>query len=206
MTTRKLSGNRITQFLDTDLLPQVKESFAGYQPADKAMIQKDLEKMIASVKDAGMDPEQAPKVKELRAKLASEAVDISALESEVYDSLFSFFRRYYSEGDFISRRVYKEGVYAIPYEGEEVKLYWANHDQYYIKTSEYLRDYAFRLNSGNEKNPSRVHFSLADVAEGEHGNVKEGEGKNRVFILATDNFITEDNGELFIRFETALRH
>ena len=194
-------SKEITQFLDTDLLPQVKESFAGYQPADKAMIQKDLEKMIASVKDAGMDPEQAPKVKELRAKLASEAVDISALESEVYDSLFSFFRRYYSEGDFISRRVYKEGVYAIPYEGEEVKLYWANHDQYYIKTSEYLRDYAFRLNSGNEKNPSRVHFSLADVAEGEHGNVKEGEGKNRVFILATDNFITEDNGELFIRFE-----
>jgi len=48
-------------------------------------------------------------------------------------------RRYYNEGDFLSLRRYKEGVYAIPYEGEEVKLYWANHDQYYIKSSEYLR-------------------------------------------------------------------
>jgi hypothetical protein len=61
-----------------------------------------------------------------------------------YDHLYSFFRRYYSEGDFLAKRVYKPGVYAIPYEGEEVTLHWANKDQYYIKTSEYLRDYAFR--------------------------------------------------------------
>ena len=44
---------------------------------------------------------------------------------EVYDHLFSFFRRYYSEGDFLAKRVYKPGVYAIPYEGEEVTLHWA---------------------------------------------------------------------------------
>ena len=65
--------------------------------------------------------------------------------ARVYEHLFSFFRRYYSEGDFLAKRVYKPGVYAIPYEGEEVTLHWANKDQYYIKTSEYLRDYAFRL-------------------------------------------------------------
>ncbi len=177
-------SSEISQFLDTDLLPQVKASFAAYQPADKAAIQAELDKTINSVKDAGMDPEQAPKVKELRIKLANEAVDINSLESEVYDHLYGFFRRYYSEGDFISKRVYKEGVYAIPYEGEEVKLHWANADQYYIKTSEYLRDYAFRLNPNNETDPKRVHFRLADVAEGEHGNVKEAEGKSRVFVLA----------------------
>jgi len=194
-------SKEITQFLDTDLLPQVKESFVAYQPADKAAIQKELEKTIASVKDAGMDAEQSPKVKELRAKLANEAVDINALESEVYDHLYSFFRRYYSEGDFISKRVYKEGVYAIPYEGEEVKLHWANADQYYIKTSEYLRDYAFRLNPGSMSDPKRVHFRLADVAEGEHGNVKEAEGKNRVFVLASEDFISEENKELVFRFE-----
>ena len=45
----------------------------------------------------------------------------------------------------LAKRVYKPGVYAIPYEGEEVKLHWANSDQYYIKTNEYLRDYAFCL-------------------------------------------------------------
>lgn len=191
----------ITQFLDKDLLPQVKASFAAYQPADKADIQKELDKVINAVKEADMDPEQSPKVKELRAKLANEAVDIGTLESEVYDHLYSFFRRYYSEGDFISKRVYKEGVYAIPYEGEEVKLHWANADQYYIKTSEYLRDYAFRLNPANEADPKRVHFRLADAAEGEHGNVKEAEGKNRMFVLAADNFLQEEVKELVIRFE-----
>ena len=111
-------------------------------------------------------------------------MDVGALESEVYDHLFSFFRRYYSEGDFLAKRVYKPGVYAIPYEGEEVKLHWANKDQYYIKTSEYLRDYAFRLRPDDDKKPMRVHFRLADAAEGEHGNVKAAEGKDRVFILA----------------------
>jgi adenine-specific DNA-methyltransferase len=70
----------------------------------------------------GVDPETTPKVQELRQKITTDAVDIAALESEVYDHLYSFFRRYYSEGDFLSKRVYKEGVYAIPYEGEEVKL------------------------------------------------------------------------------------
>ncbi|MFN2308968.1 MAG: hypothetical protein ABR553_04435, partial [Gammaproteobacteria bacterium] len=54
----------------------------------------------------------------------------------------------YSEGDFLAKRVYKPGVYAIPYEGEEVKLHWTNKDQYYIKTSEYLRDYRQRCNGG----------------------------------------------------------
>ena len=42
----------------------------------------------------------------------------------------------YQGGDFLALRRYKAGVYAIPYEGEEVKLHWANADQYYIKTSE----------------------------------------------------------------------
>jgi adenine-specific DNA-methyltransferase len=146
----------------------------------------------------------------LRARIKNDAVDIGALESEVYDHLFSFFRRYYSEGDFLAKRVYKPGVYAIPYEGEEVTLHWANKDQYYIKTSEYLRDYAFRLRPDDEQKPMRVHFRLADAVEGEHGNVKAAEGKDRVFILAAAgdsgrDFIAEEDGEqgkeLTIRFE-----
>ena len=36
------------------------------------------------------------------------------------------------------------------------------------------------------QNPMRVHFRLVDAAEGEHGNVKAAEGKDRVFILAGD--------------------
>ena len=127
-------------------------------------------------------------------------MDLEALEAEVYDHLYSFFRRYYSEGDFLSKRVYKPGVYAIPYEGEEVKLHWANADQYYIKTSEYFRDYAFCLRSEDEKDPMRVHFRLVDAAEGEHGNVKEQAGKERRFKLAPAPFAAIENGELVIRF------
>src|SRR5205823_14948117 len=138
---------------------------------DSAELQKELAKAIEQAQSLGADPETLPKVKELRNRLANEAVDVAALENEVYDHLFSFFRRYYSDGDFLTKRVYKPGVYAIPYEGEEVKVHWANRDQYYIKTSEYLRDYAFRLRPDDAKNELRIHFRIADAAEGEHGNV-----------------------------------
>jgi adenine-specific DNA-methyltransferase len=200
----------VTQFLDRDLLPQVKEAFGLYRTADKAEIEKELAKAIEQLTAFEVDPETTQKVKDLRARLASDAVDIGALENEVYDHLFSFFRRYYSEGDFLAKRVYKPGVYAIPYEGEEVTLHWANKDQYYIKTSEYLRDYAFRLRPEDVKNSMRVHFRLVEAAEGEHGDTRAAEGKDRVFILAAPgesgrDFVVEEDGEqgkeLVIRFE-----
>ena len=200
----------VSKFLDRDLLPQVKAALGQYQTADKAVLEKELSKVIAGIEAAGMNPDDSPKVKELRTRLKSEAMDIGELESEVYDHLFRFFRRYYSEGDFLAKRVYKPGVYAIPYEGEEVMLHWANKDQYYIKTSDYLRDYAFRLRPDDDKKPMRVHFRLVDAAEGDHGNIKAAEGKARVFILAAAehsgrDFIAEEDGEqgkeLVIRFE-----
>jgi len=148
----------ITRFLDNDLLPQVREVLSAYERESRAVLQAELEKAKEQAKNLGFeDPAEAPKVKELRARLA-EAVDIAAIENEVFSHLYNFFRRYYQDGDFISLRRYKEGVYAIPYEGEEVTLYWANHDQYYIKTSEYLRNYTFRLPSGR-----RVHFKLVEA-------------------------------------------
>ncbi|MBL8883739.1 MAG: site-specific DNA-methyltransferase [Hyphomicrobium sp.] len=194
-------ADELTQFLERDLLPQVKTAFSQYTTADKAELQAALAKAIDQATALGVDPESTGKVKELRQRLANESVDVAALEAEVYDHLYSFFRRYYQEGDFLAKRVYKPGVYAIPYEGEEVKLHWANRDQYYIKTSEYLRDYAFTLKPGDAKDPMRVHFRLVDAVEGEHGNVKAAEGKDRVFILATDDPIGEEDGELIIRFE-----
>jgi adenine-specific DNA-methyltransferase len=192
----------VTAFLEKELLPQVKAEFGQYKTADKAELQKELDKVVAGLNAAEVDPETSPKVKELRAKLANDSVDIASLENDVYDHLLSFFSRYYSEGDFVSKRRYsKEGKYAIPYDGEEVKLYWANHDQYYIKTSEYLRGYAFRLRPDDDAKPMRVHFRLADVAEGEHGNVKAAVGKDRVFILAATKPVFLEADELICRFE-----
>jgi adenine-specific DNA-methyltransferase len=187
--------DEISAFLEKDLLPQVKEAFSEYKSADVSGFEDELKKTIKHAKEAGYDPEQSPKVKELREDILSYGVDIEALENEVFSHLYNFFRRYYHEGDFLSLRRYKEGVYAIPYEGEEVKLYWANHDQYYIKSSEYLRDYAFKLPSGKP-----VHFKLID-ADIEKDNVKSQNGNERRFILFEENPVEEINGELFIRFE-----
>jgi len=186
--------DEITGFLENDLLPQVKQAFEEYQSQDKALIETELNETIAKLKDLGSDPEESSNVKELRAKLSG-SVDVGKLENEVYSDLFNFFRRYYHEGDFISQRRYKDDVYAIPYQGEEVKLYWANHDQYYIKTSEYFRDYTFKLDDGR-----RVHFKLAE-ADTEKDNVKTESGKDRRFILRKENPSEEIDGELFLYFE-----
>ena len=158
--------DEINRFLERDLLPQVREAFEQYESADKVVLIRELEEAEKQASDLGVEPDSVPKVKELRAKYETSSVDITALENEVYDHLYSFFSRYYDEGDFISLRRYKEGVYAIPYEGEEVKLYWANHDQYYIKTTEYFRDYAFKTPSGH-----RVHFKIVE-ADTEKDNIK----------------------------------
>ena len=203
-------STEVSRFLDEDLLPQVRAAFELYRSADKEELKKELSRVVVGVEGAGLNPDDSPKVRSLRSRLESEAVDIAALESDVYDYLFSFFRRYYSEGDFLAKRVYKPGVYAIPYEGEEVTLHWANKDQYYVKTSDYLRDYSFRARPDDNRTPMRVHFRLVDVAEGEHGNIKKTEGKGRVFVLTAPgesghDFIAEEDGgqgkELVVRFE-----
>lgn len=195
--------DEITRFLDKDLLPQVKKSFAEYGSGGRGGIQGELEKMIANLKDAGIDPEQSPKVKELKEKLEA-AVDVTELENEVYSHLYNFFRRYYKDGDFLSLRRYKKDVYAIPYEGEEVKLHWANADQYYIKSSENFRDYTFKLGDlpegDKEDTRKTVHFKLVE-ADTEIANNKALEGKERRFVLCEDTPMVEENGELFIRFD-----
>ena len=186
--------DEVVRFLDKDLLPQVQAAFKQYKSADKSVLQGDLDKAIQQAQSLGVDPESTNKVKELRKQLGDSAVDVTALENEVFSHLFNFFRRYYSEGDFISLRRYKEGVYAIPYEGEEVKLHWANADQYYVKSSETFRDYTFKVAGGKRV---RVHLVAAST---EQDNNKPAQGKERRFVLA-ENPLSEENGELFIRFE-----
>ncbi len=183
--------DEIVRFLEKDLLPQVKSVLATAQGDIGTAGAEELATLETQIRTAGLNPDDSPKVRELRAKYAGGG-DIGALEQEVFNHLYSFFRRYYDEGDFLSLRRYKEGVYAIPYEGEEVKLHWANADQYYIKTAEHFRDFIFKV---GEK---RVHFKLVD-AQAERDNNKEQE--KRVFILAEESPVVEENGELVIRFE-----
>lgn len=131
----------IEKFLSDGLPHKVQETLAPF-----ASNTEDIEKRIAEIEkicsEVGVEVTSSKMAEEyatLKSQLAG-GVDMSALETDVYSALYSFFNRYYDEGDFLSKRRYKEGVYAIPYEGEEVKLYWANHDQYYIKTAENFKE------------------------------------------------------------------
>lgn len=196
---RIMNHNRdeIVRFLENDLLPQVQEGFGEYEAADKERLKEELQQAIAQAKELGLSQEEAEntkKAQDLRQRIQAQA-DIEALEQEVYAHLYSFFHRYYQEGDFLSLRRYKEGVYAIPYEGEEVKLHWANADQYYIKTSEHFRNYAFTLPSER-----RVRFEIV-AATTERDNNKAPNGKERRFILCDAEPAVIEQGELVLRFE-----
>ena len=109
--------DEVERFLDHDLLPQVQKSLAEYQPAGLADLSRELEEIEKN--PSKYAPDYAEEVRE---KLDG-GFDVSKVEEEVYSQLLTFFARYYHGGDFMSLRRYKEGVYALPYEGEEVKLH-----------------------------------------------------------------------------------
>lgn len=188
----------ILRFLDKDLLPQVQSALAKYKDSGASTLTAELTALEGRLKNDGVEPSQSKKYQELAARLEEARKgglsDAGSLEQEVFSDLYNFFSRYYDEGDFLSLRRYKAGVYAVPYEGEEVYLHWANKDQYYIKTSEYLRDYAFKLSDGR-----RVHFKLVEATT-ETDNKKEQAGQERRFILDADEPLEEVGGELLIRF------
>ncbi|MCA9968265.1 MAG: hypothetical protein KC423_28660, partial [Anaerolineales bacterium] len=59
----------INQFLDHDLLPQVRQAFEEYQPADKAELEKQLREKSAQYRADGLDPDSVPGVQKLRQQL-----------------------------------------------------------------------------------------------------------------------------------------
>ncbi|MEM7656681.1 MAG: DNA methyltransferase, partial [Bacteroidota bacterium] len=183
----------ITAFLKHDLLPQAKAVLRANRRDDTAELEKKLTNLEATLQAAGMDSETSPVVQELRVQYRK-AGDLTALENDVFSHLTTFFSRYYHQGDFISQRRYKQDVYAIPYEGEEVKLYWANHDQYYIKTSEYLQVYRFPLSDGK-----RVSFQLLDAST-EQDNRKASNDQERRFQLSPDQPVRVAGEELILQF------
>ncbi|MBF1097951.1 MAG: site-specific DNA-methyltransferase, partial [Riemerella sp.] len=184
---------QVMDFINNKLPKDIKDILAQTQSKDSVDIRAELDKAIKNAQDLGIDPNNLPKVIELKAQLEN-TIDTNALEQEVFSHLASFFKRYYKAGDFISLRRYKKDVYAIPYEGEEVKLHWANHDQYYIKTSEYLKNYAFKTNDGK-----LVHFQLKEASTEQNNNKTQGDQERR-FAIYTEQPIEVVDGSLYINF------
>ncbi len=218
-------AKQIDDFLNNSLASKVRNALAGNAFAEKSELESRLNEALAGARAAGISECDSPKVKEIREKLAALANASADSESVVYSHLLTFFSRYYDNGDFISKRRYKGDVYAVPYAGEEVKLHWANADQYYTKSGENFTNYDFKLPGG-----SRVRFKLvkADTAK---DNIKDNDAV-RCFVLwnpenvpaapetsddadesETDNaapvpadefpadFLEEKDGELFIYFQ-----
>lgn len=216
-------AEQVSDFINNDLLKIISDAFGSVDDSQKTGLKAAYEKAIETAKEFGVaDIEGSEPVK--KAKAALDAVtESSGGEGEVYDHLYRFFERYYEDGDFISRRYYtretsgKAAPFAIPYNGEEVKLHWANADQYYIKTTEYFSNFTFDLIQSKEvrsmsdgerqlnnipKGQRKVHFRIVDASEGEHGNVKSDDASKRVFIVHKETPVTlNDAGELVVHFE-----
>jgi len=194
----------IQRFLDFELLPQVKQVLEGNNGGDADKAKKRMAEIAASV---GGNVEVLPKgtpmrdeYDKLEAQLAQSA-DTESMQAEVFSHLVTFFSRYYDGGDFLSKRRYKDNTYAIPYNGEEVKLYWANSDQYYIKTSEYFRNYTFVLPTSRKK----VHFVLKNASTEQNNNKTQNNMERRFALYQPENAdeaIVEETaeGELNIYF------
>ena len=111
----------------------------------------------------------------------------------IFNHLWTFFSRYYDNGDFIPRRRYSQTErYAVPYNGEEVYLHWANRDQYYVKSGEHFSTYRFKSQG------ITVTFDLRDV-DVEKDNVK---GAKRFFVpLSVETTYNPEIDEICIPFE-----
>lgn len=206
-------AEQVSSFIEDDLLQVIQDTFGQADETKKEKLKQELDNAIQTAIDFGApDPEATPKVMEARARY--EAIkDSASSEAEIYDHLYRFFERYWDDGDFISRRYYtretpgKAAPFAVPYNGEEVKLHWANADQYYIKTTEYFSNFSVNLSEALKKLKDgkkndieeldfadstipeglKVHFSIVDATEGDHANVKASDATKRYFIIHKEN-------------------
>ncbi len=73
-----MMADKVTKFLDNDLLPQVKTILAGVSDEDRADLEKHIEDARAMAKTLGINPDDAPKVIELKQLLAEARTDLAS--------------------------------------------------------------------------------------------------------------------------------
>ena len=218
-------SEQITTFLQSDLLKQIEAAFGDLDQQHAAEAKANYEAAIEQAKKFGApNPDETQGVQEAKSAYEN-AKDKGNAENEIYDHLYRFFERYYDSGDFMSRRYYaresdsRAAPYSVPYDGREVYLHWANKDQYYIKSTEYLSNYSFELNAAirqeaqktqgaglevfatrEDETELKVHFRIIEASEGEHGNIKAASDQKRFFHIHKQAPILLENGELVIQF------
>jgi len=200
--------DRIEKFIQEDLVNKVENAFAKHKDERLSNItqrfEKVKERIIQSLGEGAFTPigelreefENTPVGRDFLSVKAQkeEAEKIDEIKLQVFNDLYNFFSRYYEEGDFAPQYRYsiKSHKYAIPYNGEEVKLYWANNEQYYTKTGLLFRDYTFKTND------YKVIFRIVEAKE-ELGSNKAT--KARFFVLDYENPVEMQEKTLTIRFQ-----
>jgi adenine-specific DNA-methyltransferase len=216
---------QVEAFLETEFDQLIDKVFADRGARHEEDAKKEYEAARQQAIEFGApDPDAAPKVQQARARY--DVVRLTGGEdAEIYDHLHRFFSRYYDQGDFMSLRRYGKGAaggaetYAVPYDGSEVVLHWANKDQYYIKTTENFAEFSFDPRKALQKDERgisrslfddatakvgaggtalKVHFRIVEAAEGAHNNVKAGDKEDRYFILDDQAPNSWDGSELVI--------
>jgi adenine-specific DNA-methyltransferase len=199
----------INRFIEKDLIAAVDAEFGKVSMADKAQLLTEVEALAGEL-GIGVDDDPAalramakkvPALQPLITKFEQKRTELLNLagrdehKAEVFNHIYQFFSRYYDNGDFMSMRRYSaKQKFAVPYNGEEVLLHWANKDQYYIKTGEYFFNYAFRVGEYT------VRFQIVQ-AETSVNNTK---GESRFFILKSGEGNISYNAkakELVVLFE-----
>lgn len=202
--------DEITRFMDRDLVEAVDEEFGKYGDElhddiikERAALERRIRDEIAEdalaaagIKEAYLNSKLARDLNEqlLDLKKKEEDASMSDVQKEaIFAHLEEFFSRYYKDGDFLSLRRYSANEkYAVPYNGEEVLLHWANKDQYYVKTDRFLKGHGFDVGV------YRVMFEMVQV-EGQTG----ANGDKRYFVLSGgEDEVTydEENKLLTVRF------
>ena len=84
------------------------------------------------------------------------------LIADVFNLSYEFLSRYYSSGDFIPQLRYGgRDKYMIPYNGQEIELYWATRNSYYVKTTEYFSNYSFIASDPLDPNVKyKINFKI----------------------------------------------
>ena len=187
---------QIEEFINERLRRIVDDAFAQYAAADKAAVERELEErrheIVASMGATAFDAtgqlvmafRETPLGKqfielEQKVKVGRVAVELKA---SVYNDLYTFFSRYYEEGDVFSKP--RRGKVEIPFTGhEDVVLHWANKDQYYIKTGEQFKSYRFTVDK------QAVQFALKDVSTEQNNN----RGEKRYFVIVEESPVAFDD-------------
>lgn len=215
-------GEQLETFLASEFDQIIDKVFAGHGARQEEEAKKEYEAAKKQAVEFGApDPESAPKVQQARVRY--DAIRLTGGDdAEIYDHLYHFFSRYYDEGDFMSLRRYGKGAagsaetYAIPYDGSEMALHWANKDQHYIKTTENFADFTFDPRKALQKDAKgfnrqlfddatkaapalRVHFKIVEADEGTHNNVKATEKDERYFMLDNTTPINWHDSDLVIQ-------